>query len=277
MNQFADEAAEPGAVLRADRVDFQRAGRLLLEQVSFRVLAGEHWALLGPNGAGKSTLLRILASYDHPTRGQVGILGHRLGRVNVFTLRPLIGYVTPHHPLQTALTVREVVLTGATGTIELPPRRVATGAELRRVDELTGLLGLGPRAGSRWPLLSQGERARTLIARALMTEPPLLLLDEPAAGLDVAGREQLLASLDDLRERHPGLASVLVTHHLEELPASTSHALLLRGGRTLAAGPIAEVLTTELASECFGYPVAIARHAGRWATVAGVGPAPQTA
>ena len=91
MNQFADEAAEPGAVLRADRVDFQRAGRLLLEQVSFRVLAGEHWALLGPNGAGKSTLLRILASYDHPTRGQVGILGHRLGRVNVFTLRPLIG------------------------------------------------------------------------------------------------------------------------------------------------------------------------------------------
>ena len=269
MNQFADEAAEPGTVLRAERVDFQRAGRLLLEQVSFRVLAGQHWALLGPNGAGKSTLLRILASYDHPTRGEVGILGHRLGRVNVFTLRPLIGYVTPHHPLQTALTVREVVQTGATGTIELPPRRVATGAELRRVDELIGLLGLGPLAGSRWPLLSQGERARTLIARALMTEPPLLLLDEPAAGLDVAGREQLLASLDDLRERHPGLASVLVTHHLEELPASTSHALLLRGGRALAAGPIAEVLTTELASECFGYPVAIARHAGRWATVAG--------
>jgi iron complex transport system ATP-binding protein len=146
---------------------------------------------------------------------------------------------------------------------------VATGAELRRVDDLIGLLGLSPLAGSRWPLLSQGERARTLIARALMTEPPLLLLDEPAAGLDVAGREQLLASLDDLRERHPGLASVLVTHHLEELPASTSHALLLRGGRALAAGPIAAVLTTELASECFGYPVAIARHAGRWATVAG--------
>jgi iron complex transport system ATP-binding protein len=261
--------AEPGTVLRAEKVDFQRAGRLLLEQVSLAVLAGEHWALLGPNGAGKSTLLRILASYDHPTRGRVDILGRRLGRVNVFELRPLIGYVTPHHPLQTALTVSEVILTGATGTIELPPRRIPTGSERRRASELIGLLGLGALTSSRWPLLSQGERARTLIARALMTEPPLLLLDEPAAGLDVAGREQLLASLDDLRERLPSMSSVLVTHHLEELPVSTSHALLLREGKVLACGPAPDVLTTELASECFGYPVAIARHAGRWATVAG--------
>jgi iron complex transport system ATP-binding protein len=101
-----------------------------------------------------------------------------------------------------------------------------------------------------------------------MAEPPLLLLDEPAAGLDVAGREQLLASMDDLRERQRGLATVLVTHHLEELPASTSHALLLRGGRTVAAGPVASVLTTEQVSTCFDYPIAIARHAGRWTSVA---------
>ena len=117
-------------------------------------------------------------------------------------------------------------------------------------------------------MLSQGERGRTLIARALMSRPRLLLLDEPSAGLDIGGREQLLESLDELRGQHPDLASVLVTHHLEELPASTSHALLLRDGRVLAAGPADDVLTTELVSTCFDYPIAIARHAGRWASVA---------
>jgi len=263
--------ARPGTdtVLRVQSVDLEvHSGRLLLDQVTFTVRSGEHWALLGPNGAGKSTLLRILSTYAHPTRGQVDILGYRLGRVNVFTLRPWIGFVTPQHPLRTALTVREVVLTGATGTIELPPRRVPTGSELRRAGVLIDLLGLAPLAEARWPLLSHGERSRTLIARALMPEPRLLLLDEPAAGLDVAGREQLLASLDDLRGRLPDLATVLVTHHLEELPSSTSHALLLREGRVVAAGPAADVLTTEQVSTCFDYPIAIARHAGRWASVA---------
>src|ERR1700728_4410067 len=140
--------ADPQTVLRMAGVDLVRGDRPLLHQVSFTVQSGEHWALLGPNGAGKSTLLRILSTYAHPTRGQVDILGYRLGRVNVFTLRPWIGFVTPQHPLRTALTVREVVLTAATGTIELPPRRVPTGSELRRADGLTDLLGLGPLAGA---------------------------------------------------------------------------------------------------------------------------------
>jgi len=262
---------DPGVVLAARDVDLVRDGRELLSGVSVTVRAGEHWAVLGPNGAGKSTLLRILATYAHPSRGHVEILGARLGRVNVFTLRPMIGYVTPHHPLASARTVREVVLTGATGTIEIAARWQPTAAELARADELTWLLGLGPLAGRRWPVLSQGERARTLIARALMAQPRLLLLDEPAAGLDIGGREQLLESLATLRERNADLATVLVTHHLEELPASTSHALLLRGGRALAAGPAAEVLTTELVSTCFDYPVAIARNAGRWASIARAG------
>ena len=259
-------------VLRADAVDLVRGDRLLLDQISFTVRAGEHWALLGPNGAGKSTLLRILASYAHPTRGHVDILGSRLGRVNVFTLRPWIGHVSPHHPLTRALTVREVVLTGATGTIELAPDRPASTAQFDRADALTELMGLTRLAGSRWPVLSQGERGRTLIARALMARPRVLLLDEPAAGLDIAGREQLLAGITELRASQPGLATVLVTHHLEELPASTSHALLLRDGRMLAGGPVSEVLTTELVSECFDYPVAIARNAGRWAGVAAARP-----
>jgi len=256
-------------VLRAADVDLVRGSKLLLDQVSITIRAGEHWALLGPNGAGKSTLLQIMATYAHPTRGQVDILGQRLGRVDVFTLRPLIGHVSPHHRVEPRRRVRDVVLTGATGTIELVQRRETTADEQSRATALIGLMGLDGLADARWQVLSQGERGRTLIARALMAQPRLLLLDEPAAGLDVPGREQLLASLDELREHQPGLATVLVTHHLEELPASTTHALLLRGGRMLAAGPAADVLTTELASACFGYPITIRRYAGRWAAIAG--------
>jgi len=261
--------ADPQTVLRLAGVDLVRGDRLLLDQVSVTVRAGEHWALLGPNGAGKSTVLRIMATYAHPTRGEVHILGHRLGRVNVFSLRPWIGQVSPDHPVAPARTVCHVVFTGATGTLEIVPRWAPSQAERSRAAVLIDLMGLSALAGARWSTLSQGERGRTLIARALMPEPRLLLLDEPATGLDVAGREQLLASVDDLRERHPGLATVLVTHHLEELPVSTTHALLLRGGQMLAAGAADDVLTTELVSACFDYPIAIARHAGRWASTAG--------
>ncbi|GLZ08008.1 ABC transporter ATP-binding protein [Actinomadura sp. NBRC 104412] len=263
------EAATGGVVLNADKVELVRAGRTLLDRVSLTVLTGEHWALLGPNGAGKSTLLSILGAYNHPTRGTAEILGHRLGRVDVHALRRLIGQVNPRHPLESARTVREIVLTGATGTIELVPRWTAGEDELRRADELIALMGLTPIAESRWPELSQGERGRTLIARALMPEPRLLLLDEPATGLDVAARELLLSALDELRAERPDLTSVLVTHHLEELPTSTTHALLLRDGAVLASGPADDVLTTELVSACFDHPIAIARHNGRWTATAG--------
>jgi iron complex transport system ATP-binding protein len=220
---------DPIVLFQATGVDLIRGDRLLLDQVSLTIRAGEHWALLGPNGAGKSTLLQIMATCAYPTRGEVDLLGHRLGRVDVFSLRPWIGHVSPHHRVDPQRLVREVVLTGVTG----------------------------------------GERSRTLIARALMAQPRLLLLDEPAAGLDVAGREQLVASMDDLRRRQPALATVLVTHHLEELPASTTHALLLRGGQTVVAGVVGEVVTTELVSTCFGHPVQVTRHDGRWAAVSG--------
>jgi iron complex transport system ATP-binding protein len=262
--------ADPQTVLRLEGVDLVRGHRLLLDRVSVTVQAGEHWALLGPNGAGKSTLLGIMATYAHPTRGQVRVLGYRLGRVNVFGLRPWIGQVSRDHPVAPARTVRQVVFTGVTGTIEIVPRWAPSAGERSRATALIDLMGLSGLADARWATLSQGERGRALIARALMPEPRLLLLDEPAAGLDVAGREQLLASIDELRERQPGLATVLVTHHLEELPVSTSHALLLRAGQMLAAGPVADVLTTELVSACFDYPIAIARRAGRWASTAGL-------
>ena len=155
-------------------------------------------------------------------------------------------------------------LTGATGTLDLAARWAPTPAELTRADTIIDLMGLTRNAGSRWSLLSQGERSRALIARALMGSPRVLLLDEPAAGLDLAGREQLLASIAGLREREPELAVVLVTHHLEELPPGTSHALLLRDGRQLAAGPASRVLTSGLVTDCFGYPVTVTPRAGRW-------------
>jgi iron complex transport system ATP-binding protein len=262
-------AADLDVVFRAAEVDLVKDDRLLLEHVTVTIRAGEHWALLGPNGAGKSTLLQIMATYAYPTRGQVDVLGHRLGRVDVFSLRPWIGHVSPHHRVDPQRSVREVVLTGVTGTIQLVQRRKTSTAELARAAELTELMGLGGRAVAPWRVLSQGERGRALIARALMAQPRLLLLDEPATGLDVAGREQLVASLDELRQGLPGLATVLVTHHLEELPASTTHALLLRDGRIVAAGAADDVLTTELASACFGHPLVVTRRAGRWAAASG--------
>jgi len=262
-------ATDPAIVVQVSDVDLVRDDRLLLDQVSLTIRAGEHWALLGPNGAGKSTLLQLMATYAYPTRGRVDLLGYRLGRVDVFSLRPWIGHVSPHHRVDPRRTVHEVVLTGVTGTIQLVPRRETSSAELARAAELTDLMGLCGRAEAPWQVLSQGERGRTLIARALMAQPRLLLLDEPAAGLDVAGREQLVTSMDDLRQRLPGLATVLVTHHLEELPASTTHALLLRAGRVVAAGLVTDVLTTELTSACFGHPVTVSRHAGRWSAISG--------
>lgn len=251
-------------VIRADAVSLVRDGSVLLDAVSLTVCPGEHWALLGANGAGKSTLLGLLGAVTHPTRGSVEVLGRTLGRVDLRELRTLLGHVNPRHPLRSPLSVFEVVLTGLTNSVEPVPRWHPSEEQEAQAHRLLKMLGMGSRTGSRWPSLSQGERGRTLIARALMPQPRLLLLDEPATGLDLAAREQLLDSLDALREEHPELATVLVTHHLEELPASTTHAMLLRGGRCVATGVADDVLTTEQVSDCFGHPVRIARTEGRW-------------
>ncbi|ADI06165.1 ABC transporter ATP-binding protein [Streptomyces bingchenggensis BCW-1] len=251
-------------VLRAEDVDVVRDGRYLLRSISLTVCEGEHWALLGANGAGKSTLLGLLGALTHPTRGTVQVLGHTLGRVDLRELRTLVGHVNPRHPLRSPLRVLDVVLTGLTNTVEAVPRRRTEPGRVEQAERLLDTLGVDARRDALWPTLSQGERGRVLIARALMPRPRLLLLDEPATGLDLAAREQLLDSLDALARDHPELATVLVTHHLEELPAGTTHALLLREGRALAAGAADEVVTTERISACFGHPVRITRTEGRW-------------
>ncbi|WP_214408889.1 ABC transporter ATP-binding protein [Sphaerisporangium fuscum] len=257
--------SDNGPVLRVSDVDVVRGGAHLLQSVSLTVHPGEHWALLGANGAGKSTLLNLLGAVNHPTRGVVEVLGRTMGRVDVRELRSYVGHVDPRHAPDEPLRVREVVLTGLTNTSALVPRWAPTAEQSEQADRLIGMLGMSARSDARWPTLSQGERGRTLIARALMPQPRLLLLDEPATGLDLAARERLLSSIDALRYEYPSLATVLVTHHLEELPAGTTHAMLLREGRCLASGPVDDVLTTDHVSKCFDHPVRITRTDGRWA------------
>jgi iron complex transport system ATP-binding protein len=251
-------------VLRAEDVHVVRDGRPLLQEVSLTVRSGEHWALLGANGAGKSTLLRLLGALVHPTRGTMEVLGRRLGRVDLRELRSYVGHVDPRHPLTEPLRVRDVVLTGLTNSVVPLPRWRPTPKQEERAEQLIGTLGLDGLREARWTTLSQGQRGRSLIARALMPEPRLLLLDEPATGLDLPGREQLIAALDELRLAHPALATVLVTHHLEELPAGTTHAMLLREGRVLAQGPAAGVLTGDQVGKCFDLPLTLDRQDGRW-------------
>ncbi|MCK0174719.1 MULTISPECIES: ABC transporter ATP-binding protein [Mycobacteriaceae] len=251
-------------LLHAQDIAFVRGGRYLLADVSVAIEAGQSWVVLGPNGAGKSTLLNLFGAIAHPTSGTVHVLGHQLGRVDMRELRTHIGHVNPRHRVDSPLTARQVVLTGLTNTPDFIPRWAPTGAQVRRAEELIGSLGLADRADTPWQVMSQGERGRTLIARALIGEPHLLILDEPATGLDLAAREQLLAAMDGLRHSDPQLATVLVTHHIEEIPATTSHALLLRAGRVVAQGPAPEVLTSEAISACFDHPININTSNGRW-------------
>jgi iron complex transport system ATP-binding protein len=252
------------AVLELVDVTFRRDGKQIIDGISLTVNEGEHWALLGPNGAGKSTLLGFCAAVTFPTSGSVRVLGEQMGRVDLSRLRHSIGHVNPRHRLQYSLTVRQVVLTGITATIDLPMRWTPSPDELIRADAMIASVGLSQKADAQWPTLSQGERGRTLIARALISDPRLLLLDEPTTGLDVAAREQLLETMDSLDDTHPDVASILVTHHLEELPTTTTHALLIAEGRTVASGPARDVVTTDNVTAAFAHPVQVGYHDGRW-------------
>lgn len=262
---------EPVPVLELTDVTFRRSGKQIIDGISLTVHEGEHWALLGPNGAGKSTLLGFCAAMTFPSTGTVRILGGHMGRVDLANLRHRIGHVNPRHRLQYSLTVREVVLTGITATIDTPMRWTASAADDACADAMIAAVELSHKTHDVWPTLSQGERGRTLIARALIAEPRLLLLDEPSTGLDVAAREQLLETLDGLDQTHPEVASVLVTHHLEELPTTTTHALLIAEGRTVASGPARETITTDTVSEAFAHPVVVGYDDGRWTARAKAG------
>ena len=241
-----------------------REGATLLAGVDWVVNEGERWALLGPNGAGKTTLLAVASASLLPTHGSVELLGETFGQADLGELRTRVGLssaslsdrVPPHE------RAVDVVVTAAYGVIG----RWTSGYDERdvaRAAELLGRVGLRAFADRRYGSLSEGERKRVLLARALMTDPELLLLDEPAAGLDLGAREALLRLLSRLTLPGPS-PMVLVTHHVEEIPVGTTHALLLSRGRVVAAGPIADVLTGPLLTQAFGIPLQAASVDGRW-------------
>jgi iron complex transport system ATP-binding protein len=239
--------------------------RFLLHEASWAVADGEQWAVLGANGAGKTTLLSLAAARRHPSSGVVHVLGHRLGRVDLNALREQIGHLEPAlaDALNPRLTTFEAVLTGATGSIALLRERL-TSDDADRARDLLAQFDCDHLRERPFGTCSTGERQRVLLARALMRSPRLLLLDEPADGLDLGGREALLQAVASLAQEQPRVAVVTVTHHLEELPPSTTHALLLRGGRVIAAGTTDAVIAAEPLSACFGLPVTVTRIGTRW-------------
>jgi iron complex transport system ATP-binding protein len=246
-------------------VAVRRSTSTLLRDVDWAVELDERWVVLGPNGAGKTTLLRLAAAELHPTTGSVDVLGERLGRVNVFELRTRIGLTSASLGMRVPgdEVVRDVVVSAGYGVLgRWRERYDATDTD--RAEQLLDALGVRGLAERTFGTLSEGERKRTLIARALMTDPELLLLDEPAAGLDLGGREDLVGRLAKLAADPDAPASVLVTHHVEEIPPGYSHGLLLREGRVVAAGLLEDVLTDENLTATFGLPLKVQRRRGRY-------------
>jgi iron complex transport system ATP-binding protein len=252
------------ALVELRDVTVLRNSRAILDQISFSVQEGEHWVILGPNGAGKSTVMSILAGNTLPSRGQAVILGHVRGTIEVERLKNEMSYVSSHHGLEWPMTAQEVVLTAFTNTLELPMRWEPTAEQNKLALDQLREAGLEHVAPTTWRTLSQGELARVFIARATLKNPRLLLLDEPAAGLDVAAREQLLSTIDTLVSQNPALTSIMVTHHLEEIPATTTHALVMTHGHVAHAGPVSEILTAEKLSAAFGMKLEVEHSAGRW-------------
>lgn len=243
---------------------FTRDGTDILRDIRWRIDQGEHWAVLGANGAGKSTLLSIVAGYEWPSRGEVAVLGETYGRCDMRALKERIGWVSSSlfSWLPARQSARQVAATGIHATIgnwhEL------SAQDLIRADDALRVIGAYAFRNKRYGVLSQGEKQRVMIARALVTKPELLILDEPCAGLDPGARERLIADLDRLCAKPDGPTLILVSHHVEEIPSHATHGLLLKDGRALAVGLLTGVLTEELLSELYDYPCKLGSGDGRY-------------
>jgi iron complex transport system ATP-binding protein len=253
-------------VLALAGVSVVRGGRAILDDVSWEVEEGQRWVVLGPNGAGKTTLLQLASARMHPTTGVVGVLGEVLGTVDVFELRPRIGLSSAvlADRIPPREKVRDVVVTASYAVVGRWHEAYDRMDEGRAL-ELLDALGAAQLADRVFGTLSEGERKRVQIARALMTDPELMLLDEPAAGLDLGGREDLVKRLGTLAADLAAPALVLVTHHVEEIPPNFTDVLLLRQGRVVAQGPVEITLTAENLERTFGMPLELEHRGDRFA------------
>lgn len=252
-------------VIRMDGVAVRRGKTTLVTEVDWSVELDERWVILGPNGAGKTTLLKMAGAELHPSEGTVDVLGERMGRTNVFELRPRIGMCSSALAARVPgdERVRDVVVSAGYAMIGRW-REEYEEMDTARAEELLELLGVASLADRAFVTLSEGERKRTIIARALMTDPELLLLDEPAAGLDLGGREDLVGRLSELAMDPDAPASVLVTHHVEEIPPGFTHAMLLRDAGVVAQGLLADVLTADNLSKTFDQDLELQRSGERY-------------
>jgi iron complex transport system ATP-binding protein len=258
-------APASGAALVLQGVTVRREGIPVLRGVDWRVDAGDRWVILGPNGAGKTTLLQVAAARLWPTSGTAEILGARLGTVDVRTLRPRIALVSGAvtRQLRADQAARDVVVSGRYGALETWWDRY-TQDDWEEADALMALGGVADVGDRPFAVISEGERQQVLLARALMNNPDLLLLDEPFAGLDLGARERLLARLTVLAADRGGPPIVLVTHHCEEIPLGFTHGGLVSGGELVASGPLPDVVTSARVSACFGLDVTVGTTDGRW-------------
>jgi iron complex transport system ATP-binding protein len=253
------------AVVELAGVSIVRNGSTLISDINWEVDEADRWVVIGPNGAGKTTLLQVISAQIHPSSGVAGVLGEVLGTVDVFELRPRIGLTSAAlaERIPRAERVHDVVVSASYAVVGRW-REQYDDLDHERADELLAQLRIDGLSDRTFGTLSEGERKRVQIARALMTDPELLLLDEPAAGLDLAGRETLVDTLAELAQDDYAPASVLVTHHVEEIPNGITHAMLLKGGRIVAAGPLRDTLTAENLTKTFDVALSLVEDDGRW-------------
>ena len=257
--------ADPDLLIDFAKVTLRRNGRVLVGPVTWSVELDERWVIIGPNGAGKTTLLRIAAAMEHPSSGTAYVLGERLGRVDMSELRSRVGLSSAalSQRVPDDETVRDLVVSAGYAVLGRWREKYDDVDYEQAVDMLESV-GAEHLAERTFGTLSEGERKRVLIARSLMTDPELLLLDEPAAGLDLGGREELVARMSDLAADPDAPALVLVTHHVEEIPPGFSHGLILSEGKVVASGLLTDVLTAENLSKAFGQSIALDYIDGRY-------------